>query len=77
MDQFHKEHRIHASADQNPETKYWIPRAVVSWDENGTHHVQPLDGPPDRFQTDVEATSFAAVLGTKWIDDGKPDLKRS
>ena len=76
MDDYFKGHEIRADATLNPDTNRWTSRATVSWDEGETHRIVPLNGPVDYSQSKEDAERYAIALGRKWIDDGKPDLRR-
>jgi hypothetical protein len=68
LDRKYKAHQIHPSADQNPQTKDWTARVLISWEERGKSQYVTLYGSPDQFQSMLEAIKFAVDLGMEWID---------
>ena len=75
MDDYYKGHHTHADADQHPETKRWVPKAHICWDENDPREFTMLTG-TDKFLSREEAISYVVQLARKWIDDGKPKLSK-
>jgi len=76
MDEFYKRHHISSHATLNPETNRWTPKVTISWDESGMRKMQNLDGPVDHSGSEQDANTEGVQLGRKWIDDGKPDLRK-
>jgi hypothetical protein len=76
FDRKYKGHYIHPNADQDPTTKRWTVRVLISWEGSGEHHYKTLYGSPDQFDDLREAIRFAINLGLNWVD-GKTDNKKS
>jgi hypothetical protein len=77
LDRKYKAHYIHPNADQDPHTKRWTLRVLISWEENGDAHYRTLYGPPDQFDDLRDAIKYAVDLAINWIDGGKSDEKKS
>jgi hypothetical protein len=69
LDKKYKAHQIHPNADQNPVTKNWTPRVLISWEENGKVQYQTLYGSPDQFESLPDAINYAMDLAMNWIDN--------
>jgi hypothetical protein len=52
----------------NLDTDCWIPKADVTWNEQGTQRRQLLAGPIDRFKIIDEAEIYAVEMARAWID---------
>ncbi len=72
LDRKYKAHYIHPNADQNPDTKMWTLRVLISWEENGRFHYRTLYGSPDQFDNLSDALKYAIDYAVNWVDDGKP-----
>lgn len=68
MDEVYKSRRIHTTPELNLDADCWIPKADVSWGEQGTEHHQILAGPADRFKIIDEAETYALEMAKTWID---------
>jgi hypothetical protein len=73
MDAVYKSRRIHTTPQLNLETDCWIPKADVSWGEQGKEHHQILAGPSDRFKIIDEAETYALEMAKAWIDGERVD----
>lgn len=77
LDRKYKAHYIHPNADQDPDTKRWTLRVLISWGENGELHYRTLYGSPDQFDNLPDAINYAIDFAMTWVDSGKPDQKKS
>jgi hypothetical protein len=77
LDRKYKAHYIHPNADQNPHTKKWTLRVLISWEENGRLHYRTLYGSPDQFDNLSEAIKFATEYAMSWVDGAKSNQKDS
>ena len=68
MDAIYRSRHIHTMPQLNIDTDCWIPRADITWEEQGTQHHQPLVGPADRFKIIDQAEIFAVEMAKAWID---------
>jgi hypothetical protein len=68
MDEVYKSRRIRTTPQLNLETDCWIPKADVSWGEQGKEQHQLLTGPPDRFKIIDDAEIYALEMAKAWID---------
>jgi hypothetical protein len=71
LDRKYKAHHIHPNADQNPDTKRWTLRVLISWEENGRFYYRTLYGSPDQFDNLPDAMKFAVDFAMNWVDSGK------
>ena len=69
-------HLIRSLGDEKPGTDKWIAKVVVMWPANGQDEIQQFDGPQQGFASKQEAESWGIQFGRKWIDDGKPPLRK-
>ena len=69
MDEIYKSHSIRTEHELNLETDCWIPRAKISWVEDGVQCSQTLAGPADIFKVIDEAERYAVEMAKIWIDD--------
>lgn len=69
LDRKYKAHHIHPNADQDPQTKRWTVRLLISWEEGGELQYQTLYGSPDQFDSLPDAINYAIDFATNWIDD--------
>ena len=76
MDANYKGHHIQTCSVLDRNTKRWSPAVIISWHENATTQYRQLQGPVDQYDSKEEADNFAGELAKKWIDDGKPDLRK-
>ena len=74
FDRKYKGHHIRASADQDPYSKRWMARALVSWEQDGKRLYMTLYGKPNECETVLRAIERAVDLAIIWIDDGKPQV---
>ena len=74
LDRKYKAHHIRPDADQNPDTKNWTPRVLISWEENGKSQYATLYGLRDQCENLPEALTDSVELAMDWIDQGKPHL---
>ena len=70
MDQVYKSRRIQTWPGLSPDANYWIPHAVISWDEHGVQQRHVITGPSDRFRLIDHADIYALEMAMAWIDDG-------
>jgi hypothetical protein len=75
LDRKYKAHYVHPNADQDPKTKRWTLRVLISWEDNGHLYYQTLYGPPDQFDDLPEAIKFAMDLAFNWIDSKTNEKK--
>ena len=68
MEEIYHSHHIRVMTELNPDTDCWIPKAEVSWDEDGKQRHQVLTGPNDFFKIIDEAIQCAAEIAKDWID---------
>jgi hypothetical protein len=72
MNSDYKGHDIHATASYVPDG--WKPHLYVGYSEAGRNMINfTID---QTFATQDEAEQVGLSFAQKWIDDGKPDLKR-
>jgi hypothetical protein len=76
MDMTYKGHRISSFSRQNPDNCRWLVEIDVLWPEAGRDSNQRFEGPLDGFASKADAESWGIEMGKKWIDDGKPDLRK-
>jgi hypothetical protein len=69
MDEIYKSHSIRTEHELNLKTDCWIPRAKISWTEDGIECSQTLTGPADVFKVIDEAERYAVEMAKIWIDD--------
>lgn len=68
MDEVYKARRIQTTPQLNLDTDCWIPKADISWGEQGTERHQILAGPADRFKIIDQAEIYALEMAKAWID---------
>jgi len=68
MENLYKSRRIDTMPQLNLDTDCWVPKADVTWEEQGTQRRQLLAGPPDRFKIIDEAEIYAVEMAKAWID---------
>ena len=68
MEELYQCHHIRVVTELNPDADCWIPKAEVSWDEDGEQRRQVLTGPPDFFKIIDEAGIYALEIAKNWID---------
>ena len=68
MDELYQSHHIRVMTELNPDADCWIPKAEVSWDEDGEQRHQVLTGPNDFFKIIDEAIQYAVEIAKYWID---------
>lgn len=61
---------IQAHLRRKPDRDRWLVRVIVSRQED-SHVIRWFDGPPDGFQTEKEAESYAIQVGCRCVDDVK------
>lgn len=67
--EIYKSHSIRTEHELNLESDCWIPRAKISWAEDGMECIQTLDGPADIFKGIDEAERYALNMAKIWIDE--------
>ena len=70
MDQVYKSRRIQTWPGLSQDANYWVPHAVISWDEQGVQQRHVITGPADRFRLLDHADIYAVEMAMAWIDDG-------
>jgi hypothetical protein len=68
MEELYKARRIYSMPQLNLETDCWIPKADVSWDEDGKQQHQLIAGPTDLFKIIEQAEIYAVEMAKSWID---------
>jgi hypothetical protein len=68
MEQTYKAFRIQTFPQLNYDTDCWIPRADISWNDEGKQCHQILAGPSDRFKIIDQAETYALEMAMDWID---------
>ena len=68
MEEMYHSHHIRVMTELNLDTDCWIPKAEVSWDEDGKQRRQLLTGPNDFFKIIDEAILYADEIAKNWID---------
>lgn len=68
MEEIYHSHHIRVMTELNLDTGCWIPKAEVSWAEDGEQRHQVLTGPNDFFQIIDEAIQYADEIAKDWID---------
>jgi hypothetical protein len=68
MEITYKSRRILTARELDLDTDCWIPKADVSWQEQGTEQRQTLMGPRDRFKVIEDADTHALEMAMAWID---------
>jgi hypothetical protein len=58
--EIYKSHYIQTEHRLNLETDCWIPKAKISWEENGMQCIEILAGPADLFK-------IMALLPIEWV----------
>jgi len=69
IDTSYKDHDIHATALESPDTYEWEPRITISWSE-GCQTMMKLPDLKRLFPTREEAENHALVFAKNWIDGG-------
>ena len=75
MDEVYKGHSIEASARNIADRRGWKPRIFVIYSV-GTQEIVKNFAIDKIFSTREEAEQAGLAFAKKWIDGGKPDLKR-
>jgi hypothetical protein len=68
MEEMYHSHHIRVMTELNLDTDCWIPKAEVSWDEDGKQRRQLLTGPNDFFKIIDDAIQYADEIAKDWID---------
>lgn len=68
MKELYHSHRIRVLTELNREADCWIPKAEVSWDEDGETRRQVLTGSVTFFKFIDEADQCAVEIAKDWID---------
>lgn len=68
MEVAYKSRRIWTGRELDPETDCWVPKADISWEEDGEKQRQTLTGPRDRFKVIDDAETHAREMAMAWID---------
>ncbi len=76
METNYKRHRISSFSRQNPDNYRWSVEIDVLWSEADRDTNQRFEGPLDGFVSKANAESWGIQHAEKWIDDGKPDLRK-
>lgn len=68
MNQLYKSRWIYTLPRLSADADCWIPRAVVSWDENGEQRRWTINGPDAAFKLIEHADLYALEMAMAWID---------
>ena len=68
MELIYRSRHIHSLPELNLETDCWVPRAEVSWNQEGTEFHHLLTGPVGYFKIIDQAEIYAVEMAKTWID---------
>ena len=68
MELVYRSCRVRTIAELNVDADCWIPKADVSWEEQGALRHQLLTGRSDIFKIIDEAEIYALEMAKAWID---------
>jgi hypothetical protein len=76
MEMNYNGHRIQSVSRVKPDSDRWEVEINVLYPEAAGDKNERFEAPLEGFVSKAEAESWGIEVGKKWIDDGKPNLRK-